>query len=62
MLKGKPEDWLALQRQWRQQFKEEYRELRRAAAESKGGRARGGADRRALVAGGAAADSGGVAP
>jgi ABC-type Fe3+ transport system substrate-binding protein len=31
MLKGKPEDWLALQRQWRQQFREEYRELRRAA-------------------------------
>jgi iron(III) transport system substrate-binding protein len=31
MLKGKPEDWLTLQRQWRQQFREEYRELRRAA-------------------------------
>ncbi|MBS0421896.1 MAG: extracellular solute-binding protein [Proteobacteria bacterium] len=32
MLKGKPEDWLALQRQWRDQFRAEYRELRRAAA------------------------------
>lgn len=36
MLKGKPEDWLILQRQWRRQFREEYRELRRAAAESQG--------------------------
>ena len=34
MLKGKPEDWLTLQRQWRQQFRAEYRDLRRAAAES----------------------------
>ena len=34
MLKGKPEDWLTLQRQWRQQFRAEYRELRRAAAQS----------------------------
>lgn len=32
MLKGKPEDWLTLQRQWRDQFRAEYRELRRAAA------------------------------
>jgi hypothetical protein len=32
MLKGKPEDWLTLQRQWRQQFRQEYRELQRAAA------------------------------
>src|SRR5262249_15609701 len=32
MLQGKPEGWLTLQRRWRQQFKEEYRELRRAAA------------------------------
>lgn len=31
MLKGKPEDWLTLQRQWRDQFRAEYRELRRAA-------------------------------
>jgi hypothetical protein len=31
MLKGKPEDWLTLQRQWREQFRAEYRELRRAA-------------------------------
>jgi iron(III) transport system substrate-binding protein len=36
MLKGKPEDWLTLQRQWRQQFRAEYRDLRRAAAESQG--------------------------
>jgi ABC-type Fe3+ transport system substrate-binding protein len=36
MLKGKPEDWLTLQRQWRQEFRAEYRELRRAAAESQG--------------------------
>jgi hypothetical protein len=35
MLKGKPEDWLTLQRQWRQQFRAEYRDLRRAAAESR---------------------------
>ena len=33
MLKGKPQEWLTLQRRWRQQFREEYRELRRAAAE-----------------------------
>lgn len=31
MLKGKPEDWLTLQRHWRDQFRAEYRELRRAA-------------------------------
>lgn len=31
MLKGKPEEWLTLQRQWRDQFRAEYRELRRAA-------------------------------
>jgi iron(III) transport system substrate-binding protein len=31
MLKGKPEDWLTLQRQWREQFRAEYRQLRRAA-------------------------------
>jgi ABC-type glycerol-3-phosphate transport system substrate-binding protein len=31
MLKGKPQDWLTLQRQWRDQFRAEYRELRRAA-------------------------------
>jgi iron(III) transport system substrate-binding protein len=31
MLKGKPEDWLTLQRQWRDQFRAEYEELRRAA-------------------------------
>jgi ABC-type Fe3+ transport system substrate-binding protein len=35
MLKGKPEDWLTLQRRWRQQFRQEYRDLRRAAAESR---------------------------
>jgi hypothetical protein len=34
MLKGKPEDWLTLQRQWRDQFRAEYRELRRAAEAS----------------------------
>jgi iron(III) transport system substrate-binding protein len=33
MLKGKPQDWLTLQRQWRQQFRQEYRELQRAAAQ-----------------------------
>lgn len=32
MLKGKPEDWLMLQRQWRDQFRDEYLQLRRAAA------------------------------
>jgi iron(III) transport system substrate-binding protein len=32
MLKGKPEDWLTLQQQWREQFRAEYRQLRRAAA------------------------------
>ena len=31
MLKGEPEDWLTLQRRWRDQFRAEYRELRRAA-------------------------------
>lgn len=31
MLKGKPEDWLTLQRQWRDQFRAEYEELRRQA-------------------------------
>lgn len=31
MLEGKPEDWLALQRQWRGQFLAEYQELRHAA-------------------------------
>jgi ABC-type glycerol-3-phosphate transport system substrate-binding protein len=31
MLKGKPEDWLTLQRQWRDQFRAEYNDLRRAA-------------------------------
>jgi len=31
MLKGKPEDWLTVQRQWRDQFRAEYRELRHAA-------------------------------
>jgi iron(III) transport system substrate-binding protein len=36
MLKGKPEEWLTLQRQWRQQFRDEYRELRRLATESRG--------------------------
>jgi iron(III) transport system substrate-binding protein len=36
MLKGKPEDWLTLQRRWREEFREEYRELRRAAAASHG--------------------------
>ena len=36
MLKGKPQDWLALQRQWRRQFQQEYGELRRAAAEPPG--------------------------
>ena len=35
MLKGKPEDWLKLQRQWREQFRAEYRELRRAAEQSR---------------------------
>ena len=40
MLKGKPEDWLTLQRQWRQQFRAEYRELRRAAAQLPGPAAR----------------------
>jgi len=34
MLKGKPEDWLTLQRQWRDQFRAEYAELRRAAEAS----------------------------
>jgi iron(III) transport system substrate-binding protein len=62
MLKGKPEDWLTLQREWRQRFKEEYRELRRAAAESKGGRPRGDSDRRARVAGGPAAAARGRSP
>ncbi|MEA3179708.1 MAG: iron(III) transport system substrate-binding protein [Gammaproteobacteria bacterium] len=31
MLRGKPEDWLTLQRRWREQFRAEYRELRREA-------------------------------
>jgi iron(III) transport system substrate-binding protein len=35
MLTGKPEDWLTLQRQWREQFRAEYRELRRAAEQSR---------------------------
>jgi ABC-type Fe3+ transport system substrate-binding protein len=35
MLKGKPEDWLTLQRQWREQFRAEYRVLRRAAEQSR---------------------------
>jgi iron(III) transport system substrate-binding protein len=35
MLKGKPEDWLTLQRQWREQFRAEYRDLRRAAEQSR---------------------------
>jgi ABC-type Fe3+ transport system substrate-binding protein len=35
MLTGKPEDWLTLQRQWREQFRAEYRDLRRAAAQSR---------------------------
>jgi hypothetical protein len=35
-LKGKPQDWLALQRQWRRQFKQEYAELRRAATQAPG--------------------------
>ena len=35
MLKGRPEDWLKLQRQWREQFRAEYRELRRAAERSR---------------------------
>ena len=35
MLKGKPEDWLTLQRQWREQFRAEYRELRRAAEQAR---------------------------
>jgi hypothetical protein len=47
MLKGKPEDWLTLQRRWREQFRAEYRELRRAAGSARAG---GGA-----VVGGAAA-------
>ncbi len=38
MLRGKPEDWLTLQRRWRQQFRAEYRDLRRAAAEPAGAR------------------------
>jgi iron(III) transport system substrate-binding protein len=62
MLKGKPEDWLSLQRQWRRQFREEYRGLRRAAAESKGEHPTGDVGRRAMVAGGAVADARGVAP
>jgi len=62
MLKGKPEDWLTLQRQWRRQFKEEYRELRRAAVESNGGRTKVDTGRRAIVGGGPAADSRGAAP
>lgn len=33
MLEGQPQDWLALQRQWRRQFEEEYRDLRRMAAQ-----------------------------
>jgi len=40
MLKGKPEDWLTLQRQWREQFRAEYGELRRAAAAAGPQRAR----------------------
>ncbi len=35
MLKGKPDDWLTLQRRWREQFRQEYRDLRRLAAESR---------------------------
>jgi iron(III) transport system substrate-binding protein len=35
MLKGKPEDWLRLQRRWREQFRAEYRGLRRAAVASR---------------------------
>lgn len=49
MLKGRPEDWLTLQRQWRQQFREEYRALRRAAAESNGDRTRGGTGARGVA-------------
>lgn len=33
MLNGAPGEWLALQRHWRERFREEYRELRRLAAE-----------------------------
>ncbi|MFL6602168.1 MAG: ABC transporter substrate-binding protein [Steroidobacteraceae bacterium] len=52
MLKGEPEDWLTLQRRWREQFKEEYRGLRRAVAESK---VAGDGDRQARVPAAAAA-------
>jgi hypothetical protein len=31
MLNGRPQDWLTLQRRWREQFRAEYRELRRLA-------------------------------
>jgi spermidine/putrescine-binding protein len=31
MLKGQPEGWLRLQREWRRQFRQEYLQLRRAA-------------------------------
>jgi ABC-type Fe3+ transport system substrate-binding protein len=34
MLKGKPEVWLTLQREWRDRFRGEYEELRRAAEAS----------------------------
>ena len=57
MLKGTPEDWLTLQRRWREQFKEEYRGLRRAAAAAKVGGVTGFSDRRAKVAAGPAEDS-----
>jgi hypothetical protein len=33
MLKGRPEGWLALQRRWRLQFRQEYVQLREAAAQ-----------------------------
>jgi hypothetical protein len=36
-LRGKPEDWLTLQRRWREQFRAEYRELRRAAGSATSG-------------------------
>jgi ABC-type Fe3+ transport system substrate-binding protein len=48
MLRGRPEDWLTLQRQWRRQFKEEYGELRREAAESNGDRTRVDTGQRAI--------------
>ncbi len=37
MLRGKPQDWLELQRRWREQFGAEYEDLQRLAASGGGG-------------------------